>query len=86
MVAAHGNSGPSILTALLKAGAPVNARGDGGVTALMLAAIGTSDIESIQLLVKAGAGLDERTDDGRTALMLAAQYSLSPPVVTQLLL
>jgi len=87
MLAIMSNANDQVVSMLLAAGARVNERTpDGGATALMLAAVGTSDIESIQLLVKAGAGINDRIDDGRTALMLAAQYSMSPPVVTALLL
>lgn len=55
---------------LVDKGANVNARTNGGVTALMIAA-GYDNAPLIGLLIQAGAKIDVRSDDGKTALDIA---------------
>lgn len=55
---------------LVDKGADVNARGRGGVTALMIAA-GYDNGPLVGLLVQAGAQVDARSDAGKTALDIA---------------
>lgn len=57
---------------LVSKGADVNAKGRGGVTALMIAA-GYDNAPLIGLLIQGGAKADIRSDDGKTALDIAKQ-------------
>lgn len=66
-----------MLQELLKAGADVNARGGGGVTAVMVAA-NAGNIETLRSLLKAGADIDATDDDGQTALLRVAKEVGSP--------
>ena len=59
----------ALIRELLAHGADVNARTDGGTTALMWAA---SDAEKARALIDRGADVNARSADGRTALMIAA--------------
>lgn len=68
LAAAHGHAG--IVTALLQAGAQVDARDGEGRTALMLA-VHHRRLDAAEALLKAGADGDARAADGGTAVMLA---------------
>ena len=73
MLAAQDNSNPEVITALLKAGAEVNARVEGGVTPLMIAAWHNSNPEVITALLKAGADAKAKDKSGKTALDYAIE-------------
>jgi hypothetical protein len=64
---------PEIVSALLAAGADVNAKDNNGSTALIWAAI-KGYPEIIRILLSTGADLDIKDQDGMTALMMAAWY------------
>ncbi len=53
--------------ALLEAGVPIDARYDGGLTALMIA-IQSGNTATVELLIDRGCDLDIEDDEGRTAL------------------
>ncbi len=67
---------------LLDRGADVNARSDGGSTALIWA---SSDLEKTRLLPNRGADVNAASDNGRTALMAAAGRAGAAPIVKLLL-
>jgi alpha-tubulin suppressor-like RCC1 family protein len=69
VAADKGSSG--VVTNLVKHGADVDNRGDGGLTATMLAA-GSGKIDVLRSLCGAGAHLDALDDDGDSALFYAA--------------
>ena len=75
---------PAIVTALVKAGADVNARAENGWTPLHAA--GTSKTPAIvTALVKAGADVNARNENGGwTPLHVAAGNSTTPAAVTVL--
>ena len=73
MVAAINNSSPEVITALLKAGAEVNARDEDGKTPLILAARYNSSPEVITALLKAGANTKAKEIGGKTALDCAKE-------------
>jgi ankyrin repeat protein len=64
------------------AGADVNARSDGGSTALIWASY---DLEKTRLLLDRGADVNTASDHGRTALMAAAGHAGAAPIVKLLL-
>lgn len=66
---------------LLGKGADPNARGRGGVTALMIAA-GYDNAPIIGLLIQAGAKIDVRSGDGKTALDIAEDNGSDAAVKT----
>ena len=70
LMRATANENPEAIRALLDAGADVNARDDGGETALMKAA--SDNVEAVRALLAAGADVSARSKDGETALMKAA--------------
>jgi ankyrin repeat protein len=57
---------------LIKAGADVNAKDEGGVTALMLAS-SDGHKEMVKMLIKAGADVNAKDKNGKTALMRASE-------------
>lgn len=69
MVAAAVTPNPEIVRSLVKLGADVNARDEGGKSALMFAAV----------------NVDARTKKGYTALMFAAENNMNPEVIAELL-
>ena len=69
MLAVAGQSIPTT-KALLDHGANVNARNEGGITALMIAAA-ANQASLVTLLVKAGADVAARDEKGETALSIA---------------
>ncbi len=79
------NPNPGVISALVKAGADVNARSNDGATPLHFAAANNSTSEAVSQLLKAGAKANARDKDGRTPLHLAARSNANPEV-TELLL
>jgi len=67
---------------VLQAGADVNARSEGGATALMFAA---DNLAKSRLLLQAGADLKARSADGRTPLLVACSWSQTYDVIKLLL-
>jgi ankyrin repeat protein len=67
---------------LVDRGALLNARNDGGGTALMYA---VDDLEKTKLLIERGADPNLRSGEGRTALLVAVANAGSHPVVKLLL-
>ena len=59
------------MTQLIQEGAEVNAVGEDGMTALMLAAKNNSNPEVTTALVRNGADINARAQDGRRALDFA---------------
>ena len=66
-----------VVSALLRAGANVDAKDKKGRTALMYAAAMNPNPKVAAALLDAGADVDERNKDGSTALMAAAANNLS---------
>ena len=66
------------LKLLIENGAEVNARNDGGVTALMWAvnkgSISSDTIKIVQLLIRNGADVNAKTARGKSALNWAEDY------------
>ncbi|MBQ3402167.1 MAG: ankyrin repeat domain-containing protein [Synergistaceae bacterium] len=62
------NSNPEVVKALIKAGADVNLKTNGGVTALMLATQWNSNPEVVKALIKAGADIFAKDNEGKTTL------------------
>ncbi len=60
-----------VVDALLRTGADVNGKEDGGLTALIIAA-SNGDLAIVERLLRAGADADRQDRRGRTALMSAA--------------
>ena len=86
MSAARVGNIPNV-TFLLKAGASVRPRTQGGITALMMAAQDCTHPESIRMLLNAGSKATDESDDGSTALTFAsppAAYKCDPDVIREL--
>jgi ankyrin repeat protein len=66
----HGQT--SFVRALLNKGADVNARENGGETALIMAA-GRGSREGVEALLASNADNNPKTNDGRTALGMATR-------------
>ena len=84
MNAAAYNSDPNVISALIAAGAEVNASDRVGRTALTLAAELNTNAEVITTLIHAGANPNviDRTD--RTPLLRAAEFNANPKVAVAL--
>ena len=75
------------ITALIKAGADLNAKDYSGRTALMIAVSDNPNHEIIKALLDAKADVNAKNDNGKTALMLAAGNNLlNPEIINTLLL
>ena len=74
MVAARWNRDSEVVSALLDAGADVNAREMFDFTALMYAA-GHNTIEVINILLQAGAEVNAKEKNGMTVLMYVVKWS-----------
>ena len=85
MFAARSTTNPKIITSLVRNGADVNARGEGGTTALMFAAMFNTNPEIITTLVRDGADVHARGEDGTTALMAAAYGNTNSEIINALL-
>ena len=73
------------VSAAIKAGAVVNAKGVFGQTPLMAAAGDNKNSDVIAALVKAGADVNAKNPIGDTPLMRAAQFNANPDVIAALL-
>ena len=82
MAAAEFNTNPEVITALIDAGADVNARCGRGDTALIRAAHPDPNPEVTMALIEAGADVNVRCGRGWTMLML---WAVNPEVATVLL-
>jgi uncharacterized protein len=63
---------PEVVKLLIRSGADLNIRGDGGKTALIFASRFNNIEVVVKLLIKGGADLNIRSDGGRTALIWAS--------------
>jgi len=79
------NCNLEIASALIKAGANINASSNKGLTPLMYAAL-RKDTAFVRLLVSAGANVNAKTKDGTTALMSAAWLNKNPEILKTLIL
>jgi ankyrin repeat protein len=75
---------PEQITALIKAGADVNAKDKDGLTPVMWTAACNSKPDAIAALVKAGADVNAQAKDGSTPLILAELRNPNPEVITAL--
>jgi ankyrin repeat protein len=73
MSAARFNTNPKVITTLLKAGAKIDDRDQGGMTPLMWAAKCTTTPAVITVLLKAGADVKVQSNEGKTALDYARE-------------
>ncbi len=76
---------PAQITALLEAGADVNAQSKDGWTALMIAAEYNPDPKVLTMLIDAGAQVNMRDRLGASALMAAAAKNQNPEVINTLI-
>ena len=79
---AAGRGSVAAMSALITAGADVNARNRRGATALTWA---LSDPAKVRVLIERGAAVDVRTAEGRVPLHIAAQQPAVPEVLELLL-
>ena len=70
-LAAEFNTNPTVITALVDAGAEVNIRGEHGYTPLHLAAESNTNPTVIEVLLDAGADAGVRAAEGKTPWDLA---------------
>ncbi len=76
---------PEIVTALIQAGADVNAKDRYGRTALGIAVERSTTPEIVRVLIQAGADVNAKDGIGWPPLMYAAGLSLSPEIVKLLI-
>jgi len=79
------NENPSVIKALLEAGANPDARIGGDVSILMIAAGNNTNPEILRLLIKAGADVKARTSMDETALMIASNMNENPEIIKLLI-
>jgi len=79
------NENPSVIKALLEAGANPDARIGGDVSILMIAAGNNTNPEILRLLIKAGADVKARTSMDETALMFASNMNNNPEIIKLLI-
>ncbi len=84
--ARRGKTHGEIATALVKAGADINAKDGYGVTPLSYAAISGS-LETLRMLLKNGADVKAKDVDGRTVLVeaLTTENHLPPEIIEELI-
>ena len=75
----------AVLNALIKAGADVNAKMNGGWTALTIAAQLNENLEITSALIKAGADVNVKSDGGTTPLMTAVQFNQNLEIISALI-
>ena len=85
MLAAGNNSNPEVITALISAGAYVDASNDDRETALMRAAKFNSNPEICTVLINAGANVNARDSKGFTPLIVASAKNPNPEVIKVLI-
>ena len=76
---------PAIISALIKAGAEVNATNSDGMSPLMMAAWTNSNPEVLATLIKARAEVNATNSDGMSPLMWAAKTNSNPEVLATLI-
>ena len=86
LILAAGEDLPANVRLLLRAGAKVNVRTEGGVTALFQAAHMNADAPTLQLLLQAGADINAQDADGETALKSALANATGEERVADFLL
>jgi hypothetical protein len=84
MMAARDNPDPLVITALIQAGADVNAEDDNGGTALMYAAGSNPNPEVVAALVKAGADIHARDSYSGMSALDYAKENKNPAVAEAL--
>lgn len=84
MFAAKSNN-PSVVKALLDAGASIKDKTYLGWTPLMYAASWNTNPEVTSLLLKAGADVNERDNEGTTPLMRALENNTNSAIITMLI-
>lgn len=80
------NDRPSVVTALVEAGADVNSSySEDAVTPLLVASGLNQNPEIIRVLIEAGADVDAEGPDGKTPLIHAIQSTDTPSIISALL-
>lgn len=78
---------PDRIRAAISSGDDINAKGEYGVTLLMLATGFSNNPETVRLLLEAGANVNAKDDKGFTALIVAlAPEGINSPEIVRLLL
>ena len=76
---------PDRVKAIIASGADVNAKGEQGITLLMVAAAFSDNPEIVSALLNAGADVNTRVYGGSTILMQAVIHSENPEIIRTLL-